>query len=439
MPDRSKPKARQASLLEQTADKPDSIDKLVGQAFDSDPKIRLSTAEELGMIDDPRAIFALIELSSDKDEAVKEAAQRSLGNFKDEKEEIVSLGKLLSERKEVRQQPAETAAPVMRQSMMPTIEKLFAHYEPKKRESVMRKLLPSLQKMWGFKPDEFSDPLRELDKIARTTQPSVQIAAAEQPKQDVHFALERKMHQMCSDASLHNCRAELDKSSSVSALDAEKSAIPQENAPNFPFGKTSSREAKRERQEEPERSEKSDLLEIDVNDREIVSHEEEELLDRGTEGISEEGFEKNKYYSLAYKIATTPGMGKNDLKREQNRIISGFKKEVEAAFKMASARAKDEGLATFANLKPGMKNLSFAEMPIASITEIPYGAKKKPYLRISLWDQKKEMPLLVPKERGAGISVSDKIALKKAVVDFLIERNEIVLLATGKTSIIVVK
>lgn len=178
MPDKSKPKARQASLLEQASDKPDPIDKLVSQTFDSDPKIRLQTAEELGMIDDPRAIFALIELSSDKDEAVKEAAQHSLSNFKDEKEEIVSLGKLLSERKEVRQQPAETAAPVVRQSMMPTIERLFSHYEPKKRESVRRKLLPSLQKMFGFKPDDFSDPLQELDKIMAHPPPSIRCSTA---------------------------------------------------------------------------------------------------------------------------------------------------------------------------------------------------------------------------------------------------------------------
>ncbi|VVC01219.1 HEAT repeats [uncultured archaeon] len=394
MPDRSKPKARQASLVEQQSDKPDTIDKLVSQAFDSDPKIRLRTAEELGQIDDPRAIFALIELSSDKDEAVKEAAQRSLGNFKDEKEEIVSLGKLLSERKAAPPQPdvaAVASAPMApRQSMMPTLEKLFAHYEPKKRESVRRKLMPSLQKMFGFKPDDFSDPLHELDKIAPTTAPSVQIAAQPQMGQE----------------------------------------IPKENAPNFPFG----------RKQEPvaAKAEKSDLLEIDEDDREIVSHEEEELLPEDR-GMAEEGFEGNRFYAIAYRIATTPGMGKNDLKREQNRLISNYRKEVEAAFKLASARAAEEGMASFANLKPGMKNLSFAEMPIASITEVPYGPRKKPYLRISLWDQKKEVPLLVPKERGTGISVSDKIALKKVAVDFLIERNEIILLATNKTSIILIK
>ena len=407
MSDKAKIKARQASLLEQSVDKPDNIDKLVALAFDSDAKVRLKISEDLGKINDPRAIFALIELSSDKDESVKESAQRSLGNFKDEEAEIVSLGKLLSERKEVKQQSPSVNPPVARQSMMPTIEKLFAHYEPKKRESLRRKLMPSLQKIFSFKMDDFSDPLHELDKIAHTPS-SVSSQPLPVPQQNAE--------------------------------------VPTENAPNFPFGNKDNSETEHSSKYasptkpspsalEAIMAEKSDLLDIDDADREIVSHNDTDAPD----DLPEDRFEKNKYYELAYTIATTPGMGKNELKREQTRLISNFKKEVEVSFKLAFARAKSEGFATFANLKPGMKNLSFVEMPIASITEIPYGSKKKSYLRISLWDQKKEIPLLVPKERGIGISVSDKIGLKKVSVDFLIDRNEVVLLATNKTSIFVVK
>ncbi|VVC00772.1 HEAT repeats [uncultured archaeon] len=159
-------KGKQVSLLDAPEDKPDSIDSLVARAFDSDPRVRLKVAQDLGKIDDPRAVFALIELSSDKEEAVKEAAQQSLTHFKEEKEEIVSLGTLLAARKEAKTQPAASSAPApVSQKMAPTIEKLFAHYEPKKRESVKRKLLPSLQKFFGFSKQEL-DPLQELEKIS---------------------------------------------------------------------------------------------------------------------------------------------------------------------------------------------------------------------------------------------------------------------------------
>jgi len=390
VPDKARQKARQASLLDAPEEKPDSTDSLVARAFDSDPKVRLKVAQELGSIDDPRAIFALIELSSDKEEPVKEAAQRSLGNFKEESAEIVSLEKLMAERKVVHQQPvapAPAASYGTSQRMAPTIERLFAHYEPKKRESVKRRLFPSLQKLFGFSKQEL-DPLQDIEKIAHAPTPASQVVEV-----------------------------------------MGKEDIPSENAPNFPFGQ------KKDAAPKPQ-----DLVEMDEADAEMVSqpvsHEEER---EASEEETEEEAPQNKYFALAYRLASTPGMGKTELKAEQNRLISNFKKEVEIAFKVAFARAKEGGFASLENLKPGMKNLNFSEMPIASIMEIQYGAKKKPYLRISIWDGKKETPVLVPKERGSGILVSDRLELKKVDVDFLVERNETVLVASKKSKVIVVK
>ena len=390
VPDKARQKARQASLLDAPEEKPDSTDSLVARAFDSDPKVRLKVAQELGSIDDPRAIFALIELSSDKEEPVKEAAQRSLGNFKEESAEIVSLEKLMAERKVVHQQPvapAPAASYGTSQRMAPTIERLFAHYEPKKRESVKRRLFPSLQKLFGFSKQEL-DPLQDIEKIAHAPTPASQVVEV-----------------------------------------MGKEDIPSENAPNFPFGQ------KKDAAPKPQ-----DLVEMDEADAEMVSqpvsHEEER---EASEEETEEEAPQNKYFALAYRLASTPGMGKSELKAEQNRLISNFKKEVEIAFKVAFARAKEGGFASLENLKPGMKNLNFSEMPIASIMEIQYGAKKKPYLRISIWDGKKETPVLVPKERGSGILVSDRLELKKVDVDFLVEKNETVLVVSKKSQLIVVK
>lgn len=386
MPEKPKAKTpRQVSLLDVQEDKPDDIDRQVAQAFDSDPQVRLKVAATLSKIDDPRAIFALIELSSDKDEAVKEAARRSLGSFKEEEAEIVSIGKLMSERKA---QPGETpslsqAPRANRAAMMPAIERLFAHYEPKKRESVKRKLLPSLQKLFGFKPEEL-DPLRELDKISEHS--------PMQPREEGR----------------------------------QVEGKPQ-NAENFPFGK----------HEEPrEQRQKADMLvEVSDDDVEVVSDGDDEGY-REEEAAQEE---TGRYYSVAYQIASTPGMGKADLKREQSRIINGIKREVELAFKLAAARVKEDGMASLSNLKPGMKKLCFSEMQVSAVSEIAYGARRKPYARIVLFDGKREIALLVPRERAGGISISDRIAPKKVAVDFIVDKNEIVLVAGPKSGIVVYK
>lgn len=389
VPEKVKPKARQASLTEPLEDKPDSLDRVVAQAFDSDAKVRLRVAHELGKTDDPRAIFALIELSSDKDETVKAAAQRSLGQFKEEEQEaIVSLEKLFAERKEAKK-PDEM--PQVQQRMMPTIEKLFSHYDPKKRESARRKLLPSLEKLFGIRsaPPPSSDPLRGVEKIGSPgTLQQAAVAASPARAQD------------------------------------ETGGIPSENAANFPFG---------QKKEEADRPQKSDLVAMEEDDREFASEEEER-------GISENELQaQNKYYEHAYRIATTPGMGKAELKREQNRLVTNFKKEVGIAFKMAEERAKEEGMAGFSNLKPGMKNLSFSEMQIVGMGDTGFGAKKKSFAKIRLSDGKKEISLLVPHERANGITMSDHLALKGVAVDFLVESSEVVLVAKNKSKIILVK
>jgi len=403
VPEKGKPKGKQVSLLDAPEDKPDSIDSLVARAFDSDPKVRLKVAQELGKIDDPRSVFALIELSSDKEEAVKEAAQHSLGSFKEDAETIVSLEKMLQERKEQKSQPVPSASSsqAVSQQMAPSIEKLFSHYEPKKRELVKRKLFPSLQKFFGFSKQDW-DPLRELDKISSASHASEQEETEELP---------------------------------IRPPVIPKEHIPTENAPNFPFGQ------KKEKESAPQ---PQDRVELD-DDHEIVSSSDraEEEFD-GEQPSAEEMAHKeelsaNRLYSLAYKIATTPGMGKGELKREQNRLLSSFKRDLGLAFKMAEERAKEEGYASFTNLKPGMKNLSFQEMQIVSISDTGFGAKKKHFAKVKLSDGHREVCVLIPSERAHGINQQDHLALKGVSVDFLVETNEIVLLVKNKSKIIVVK
>jgi hypothetical protein len=398
MPDKPKAKTpRQVSLMDAAEDKPDDLDKVVAQAFDSDPAVRLKVANSLSKIDDPRAIFALIELSSDKDEAVKEIAQRALGQRKDEQEEIVSIGKLLSERKSQPPPQAQGGAPqqstpaqmASRANMMPALERLFAHYEPKKRESAKRKLLPSLQKLFGFRPEEL-DPLRELDKISGAQQRE----NAQQQREETG----------------------------------------PKNADNFPFGKHE------EPRETPHRAEHE--VEISDEDAEVVGGEDAPHIGRHDEQEGEEQHDlegSDEIYHYALHIATTPGIGKADLKRESNRLINDFRRRVELAFKLASAQAAEEGFATFSGVKPGMKNLSFSDMQVSAITEIAYGPKRKPYARIMLFDGKREMALLVPRERASGVTAQDRVAPKKVAADFIVEKSEVVLLAGTKSSVVVYK
>ena len=207
------------------------------------------------------------------------------------------------------------------------------------------------------------------------------------------------------------------------------------NAENFPFGKHE------EPRELPRRAETEvDVSEEDTEDVGEQRPPQREEQDGPMEGDEPDGLEKSdEVYHYALHIATTPGMGKADLKREQNRLITDFKRRVEFAFKLAAAQAAEEGFATFSSVKPGMKSLSFSDMPVSSITEIAYGPKRKPYARIVLFDGKREMALLVPRERAGGITQNDRIAPKKVAADFIVEKSEVVLLAGPKSNVVVYK
>ena len=103
------------------------IHKLISLTFDEDPKVRLDAAAKLSKTDDPAALFALMELSYDKDVEVKNFAQRSLEKKKSEEEEVMSFAEIFSTHPETdTQQPTDaTAIDEKKARMLSPITKLF--------------------------------------------------------------------------------------------------------------------------------------------------------------------------------------------------------------------------------------------------------------------------------------------------------------------------
>ncbi len=124
------------------------IDKLVSLTYDSSPDVRRQAALELSRIDDPRAVFALLELGADKDPTVQELARTSLDHFKgEEKETLVSLEKIFEARQEGKPPPEDMA--VAKKKLMPSLEKLFS-----KNKAARDRLMPSLEKLFSWIPTQ---------------------------------------------------------------------------------------------------------------------------------------------------------------------------------------------------------------------------------------------------------------------------------------------
>ncbi len=146
------------------------IDKLVSLTYDSNPDVRRQAARELSKIDDPRAVFAMLELGADKDPSVQDVARSSLDNFKgEERETLVSLEKIFEARQEGRPPPEDMA--IAKQKLMPSLERLFS-----KNKAARDRLLPSIEKLFSWMPSGVSNtpkmPPPSQAQSAQSSQPA---------------------------------------------------------------------------------------------------------------------------------------------------------------------------------------------------------------------------------------------------------------------------
>ena len=163
----------------------ESIHKLVSLTFDEDPKVRLAAAEKLAGIDDPAAIFALMELSYDKDLEVKKFAHLVLDKKKSNEREVMDLTEIFSPPKSdgasesMEQKKAKILYPItqlfekrlgkhradqVKSKMMPTIEKVYMkstgqHRDTENGKKAIQEFLTS-----------YLDAISDIDSIASDSQ-----------------------------------------------------------------------------------------------------------------------------------------------------------------------------------------------------------------------------------------------------------------------------
>ncbi|MDE1798542.1 MAG: HEAT repeat domain-containing protein, partial [Candidatus Micrarchaeota archaeon] len=353
------------------ADENARIDKLVSLTYDSDPAVRQKAAVELSKIDDPRAIFALLELSSDKDQGVQGLARAGLENFKEEKEAIVNLEKIFEARQEGKPIPAEEAQ-ATRSKLMPSIERLFT-----KHKDMRSKMMPSIEKLFSWMPgtapkaappapaqmpadmppgaggeeaasaEEAPAPARPasrahpLDAVERMASGSVDEAEAEVgvPPQLLNPDYIRRQRER----ALEGDEAPAGQPEYAPAPNRDSDSYPAararhraslspsdsqlENAANFPLP-----EHLQNRPASPTAAIPS--LMPEEKSEEEINEEEAERLPKS----------RLDYYKWAYALAVTPAITAKELKEEEDRLLKQIKGEIKLAFKLAVSRAKENGI-----------------------------------------------------------------------------------------------
>lgn len=458
------------------------IDKLVSLTYDSNPEVRHRAAKELAIIDDPRAVFALLELGADKDPAVQELARSSLDHFKgEEKETLISLEKIFEARQEGK--PISEDMVAVKQKLMPSLEKYFFS----KNKAVRDRLMPSLEKFFNWTPSATSvnagheqshAPAQPSQSTPASSTPHShrssfeQVATAHlsdeeanprvvvQPIEPEHSSINDEDNDegpsMSVPASVPIAHPSRDPLSGVENIRSHKSLLEQAEADvGVPAHLRSSHELHRLRKGESQQGHIASGSQQAAS--QFSSSSMQQRMDEATnfpvpeylqpkapsptsaipsmteekveEVEMEEGVRMPKhalyYYKLAYAIAMTPGIKASEVKKEKERLVKESKQDIELAFKLALERTATEGIESLSGLKPGMKKLSTLPLEVLDnvVVSVPHGKKLLAYNRILLSDGKHQLPLYVPPPRADGIRSGDLLSLRDAFVDYWIKSN----------------
>ncbi len=370
-----------------------SIDKAVPLTYDSDPRIRLKAAQFLATkVEDPRAIFALIELSGDKDQSVSGFAKQSLGKMEDPSGTISSLEQFFMHKEELAKD--ETSQKTAKEKLMPSIEKLFSRMDGKKASRLRQKLMPSIEKL--FSPRYASPP-----PVPEHRDPLSGIA---------------KMHH-----------------------EEEK-----EEAEFSPPPKHTSQLEEMMREKLPINPSDMELVTKDEPDSETLDEIEKDMPLEQTEEYQKASFIldlKHNIYQRALDLATTPGIDSKSLKDEEKKLIEQAKEQIQLAFRLATLQARGKEVDRLSNLDYGMKKISTKELIVVTADAVEHkkGARSSKLIRIMLSDASARMPLYLSLQRGRGIEVGDSLRLEDAYVEASPLGGEKSLFIARKGKVIVIK
>jgi hypothetical protein len=344
-----------------------SLNKLVSLTFDEDPNVRKEAAKSLGTLDDPAALFALLELSYDKDVAVKKVAQDILDLKKKNQEEVMSFAKIFSSKDE-EEKPEETSKSKKDRVLRP-ITKIFEKSMGKeKAERLKSKMMPAIEKIYQ----------KSVNK----------------PKTDVEGKT----------AMQEFLTSYLEAVSDISDNGAGEDIGPEFAVHEELAGELDSIGTREKRFELVTR----EIAEIEAVEQ--VEQKQEEDLEK----LPDTAFKK------AYETMMVSGGDDDIMKREMKRMMRNAEKDIKLAYNLAKKKFKETKITHLTKIKDGMRNINTEDLDIADVENMEYAKTKKTtdvVTRIMVNDEEgNEGIVYLFDGRGSAIRTGMKIKIVKGYV-----------------------
>lgn len=345
-----------------------SLNKLISLTFDESPEVRKQAAVSLGTMDDPGAIFALMELSYDKEPSVRDVAIKLLDKRKQSESEVMSFAELFSQKTE---QPNDSSpvTQATKDKVLQPITRIFErHLGKEKAEAVRSKMMPTIEKIYmknvhvgtaklpssgdsvssAFDPSaeegrkvmqefltSYLEVISDLDHVGGIPSQTKLTTLVEQPS--------------VSESDIERVESNSANTRAISIHTPSEIITDQKTSPSL----------------KPELPEKEI---VDLDDYKFVTELKEE---HGISNLPDTFFKK------AYETMMFTDGDEDEMKKEMKHMIKEAEREITQAFKFAKRKFKEVNLTNITKIKDGMRNIHTDILLVKSVTTLNYQKSKK--------------------------------------------------------------
>jgi len=384
------------------------LNKYVSLTFDESPEVRKQAAHSLGQMDDPAAIFALMELSFDKDTTVRDTAVELLNKRKQNEAELMSFAEVFATDKEEKAEKGkerksdkkdDRSEQDKKDRVLSPISKLFErHLGKEKAEAVKSKMMPAIEKIYQ-KAKSRGDDSEGHEETGRKAMQEFLTSYLEVIS-DIESIEGAKLGALAPAEAL-----------AVTAPGAEPKAVVVDVAPVH--AETAAPSISMDLEIVGGRSEAP--AEISA---EIAAMEQQEV----TELKEEEGIESlpDTYFKKAYEVMMLSDGDETLMRTQMTRMLEDAKREIALAFKMAKKRFKDNNVTNLTLIKDGMRNINTDTLTVRAAESSSYQKTKTKSVAVTRAllndDQGNEAILYLPEDRGLALKAGMRIKVQKAMV-----------------------
>ena len=381
---------------------PPSLNKLVSLTFDESPKVRREAAKSLGALDDPAALFALVELSYDKDPTVKTIAQDILDQKKRSEKEVMSFAKMFSSGR--KEEPRDANQPMdTKEKVLQPITMLFEKRLGKeKADRVRQKMMPAIEKIY-----------------MKTVEDREREPTEESGRQAMQEFLTSYLEAVSDVGEMTPPRPEAED---------KRDAVPDEFQVREQLADELGEVATKEKQFE--------MVAREVGEIEAAEEVTERRQDITVERLPDTVFKK------AYEAMMLSDGDDEIMKHEMERAIKNAKHDVKLAYTLARKRFKETNITHITKIRNGMRNVNTEDLLVKEAESMEYEKSKKvkgTVTRMLVNDEEgNEGVVYLFDGRGSGVKAGVKIRIVKGYVKTFEFSGETALTISKKGNVYIV-